>query len=1064
MARKVWTGLIAGAGLLLAVAGSPAFGDTPITVRAAAQQGYARLVFQGASDLIKETRIAGNVLYIQFKTPVSLDTREPVRALDSYISAARLSPGGSVLSLTLRKSVLLRTSDLGDAAMVDLIETAGELNQGKPVRVRVGEHGTFDRIVFDWPERVDYTVRQVGRSVELTFDAETLPDFSQLYADPPPLLRSAEVEPEGEGIRVMLNLSGPADVRDFREGARVVIDLHAREADPDLPAAEAAEPQEAESAPAPVAAPVTQAPVPGEMVAEDSPAPEAEAAAAPVKLEVSAIATGTRLRLALDEEVPAAVFSRAGHLWLVLAGHYDIDTSALKSAGESLLGAAEVTHQPGATIMRVGMDPAFQVISRRLNDSWEADLTLYPAAPLAPLQVSRQENETLGPIVFIPVDQPADIIEVGDPEVGDRLAILPLLGNGAGLVEERRFISFSLLKTAQGLAIQLIGDGLKLTRFENGIAISGGRGLALGAAAAGEDGDAPTPILPEKPVPFVDFAAWKRGTDAEYQTIRAALMQRLSLADDNTRNDRRFDLAKFYLANGLATEALGYLELMQEDDPGMAQDPHVLAVRGIAEYRMGRLAPAEADLAAPALAGDPHVGLWRAVVAAGLEKWQDAYDFYRQGLEVLATYDEAARARFQLAAVKAARHIGDMETARRELMVLSNYELPAQERSEVKLLLGEVYEEEGASDKALAAYDDAIAEDYRPTRVRAEFNRVDELVKQDAISREEAINELERLRYVWRGDDLELKCLRLLGQLYLKGGQYREALSRMRSAVTQFNGTADARELAREMGDVFRKLYLGGGTDAMPPIRALALYYDFRELTPIGYEGDQMIRRLADRLVKVELLDKAAELLEHQVTFRLEGAAKAQVAENLAVVYLLDHKPEQALKAIRDTEQPQLPDDITTRRRHLEARALTDLNRFDEADALLKDDTSPEAVALKADLYWQAEDWTKAAEASRTLINNQLAAGKGSDYRQILRLAVSTSLAGDTRALPRLADEFGDTMKTGPYARTFDLITSATPTSGDELRDIINSVGDVSSYETYLADYKDELSTAQVQP
>src|SRR5690606_13943681 len=138
-------------------------------------------------------------------------------------------------------SVLLRTSDLGDAAMVDLIETAGELNQGKPVRVRVGEHGTFDRIVFDWPERVDYTVRQVGRSVELTFDAETLPDFSQLYADPPPLLRSAEVEPEGEGIRVMLNLSGPADVRDFREGARVVIDLHAREADPDLPAAEAAE-------------------------------------------------------------------------------------------------------------------------------------------------------------------------------------------------------------------------------------------------------------------------------------------------------------------------------------------------------------------------------------------------------------------------------------------------------------------------------------------------------------------------------------------------------------------------------------------------------------------------------------------------------------------------------------------------------------------------------------------------------------------------------------------------------------------------------------------------------
>jgi hypothetical protein len=574
----------------------------------------------------------------------------------------------------------------------------------------------------------------------------------------------------------------------------------------------------------------------------------------------------------------------------------------------------------------------------------------------------------------------------------------------------------------------------------------------------------PTPVMPEEPVPFVDFTAWKRGADEDYQTIRAGLMERLSLADDNNRNDRRFDLAKFYLANGLATEALGYVELMQGDDPGVAQDPHVLAVRGIAEYRMGRLAQADADLATPALADDPHISLWRAAVAAGEEKWQDAYDFYRKGLEVLATYDEETRAQFQLAAVRAAREIGDMETAKRELMVLSNYELPKAESSQVKLLLGEIYEDEGAGDKALAAYADTIAEDYRPTRVRAEFNRVDELVKQDAISREEAINELERLRYVWRGDDLELKCLRLLAKLYLDGGQYREALSRMRSAVTHFNGTPEAREIAREMGDVFRKLYLAGGTDNMPPIRALALYYDFRELTPIGYEGDQMIRRLADRLVKVELLDKAEELLEHQVNFRLEGAAKAQVAENLAVVYLLDHKPEQALKAIQDSEQPQLPDDITTRRRHLEARALTDLKRFDEADALLKGDASPEAVALRADLYWQAEDWAKAATASRALISHEHASGKTSDYRQILRLAVATSLSDNTKALPGLAEEFGETMKAGPYARTFDLITSATPTTGNELRDIINSVGDVSSYETYLADYKNELSTAQVEP
>ena len=64
----------------------------------------------------------------------------------------------------------------------------------------------------------------------------------------------------------------------------------------------------------------------------------------------------------------------------------------------------------------------------------------------------------------------------------------------------------------------------------------------------------------------------------------------------------------------------------------------------------------------------------------------------------------------------------------------------------------------------------------------------------------------------------------------------------------------------------------------MPAIDALSLFYDFRDLTPIGRRGDEMIRKLADRLVSVDLLDQAAELLQHQVDNRLQGAARAQVA------------------------------------------------------------------------------------------------------------------------------------------------------------------------------------------
>ena len=89
----------------------------------------------------------------------------------------------------------------------------------------------------------------------------------------------------------------------------------------------------------------------------------------------------------------------------------------------------------------------------------------------------------------------------------------------------------------------------------------------------------------------------------------------------------------------------------------------------------------------------------------------------------------------------------------------------------------------------------------------------------------------------------------------------------------------------------------------MPPIDALSLFYDFRDLTPVGRRGDEMIRKLADRLVSVDLLDQAAELLQHQVDNRLQGAARAQVAVRLAVIYLMGRKPDRAIQALRTSSR-----------------------------------------------------------------------------------------------------------------------------------------------------------------
>ena len=93
----------------------------------------------------------------------------------------------------------------------------------------------------------------------------------------------------------------------------------------------------------------------------------------------------------------------------------------------------------------------------------------------------------------------------------------------------------------------------------------------------------------------------------------------------------------------------------------------------------------------------------------------------------------------------------------------------------------------------------------------------------------------------------------------------------MRTALLAYPDSEYTRQIQDEARITFDSLFLGGKADALPPIEALGLFYDYRDLTPIGWRGDEMIRRLADRLVAVDLLDQAAELLQHQVDNRLQG-------------------------------------------------------------------------------------------------------------------------------------------------------------------------------------------------
>jgi tetratricopeptide (TPR) repeat protein len=325
------------------------------------------------------------------------------------------------------------------------------------------------------------------------------------------------------------------------------------------------------------------------------------------------------------------------------------------------------------------------------------------------------------------------------------------------------------------------------------------------------------------------------------------------------------------------------------------------------------------------------------------------------------------------------------------------------------------------------------------------------------MNRPDVISELETLTTFWRGDDTEVEALEILARLYTEEGRYREAFHVMRTAFKAHPNSELTHRIQDEAAATFDGLFLAGKGDAMPAIEALALFYDFRELTPIGRRGDEMIRRLTDRLVSVDLLDQAAELLQHQVDHRLQGAARAQVAARLAVVYLMNRKPDKALAVLRSTRTADVANELRNQRLLVEARALSDIGRHDMAVDIISNMNSREAIRMRADAYWAAKRWREASEQIELLYGERWKDFEPlSDIERadLLRAAIGYAMDDDAIGLGRFREKFAAKMAESPDRRAFEVATSPLSASNAEFRDVVRQIASVDTLDGFLRELR----------
>lgn len=994
-----------------------------------------------------------------------------------------------------------------------------------PVRVRVAVQPTFVRFVFELPEGVSVSSSLNADKYTLSFSAPLTFDLADAKVAAPSNIKSMKQSISGDNSAVEIALIGEVDVHGFREERNYIVDIGfdsgkagmalspalsrpvaqpAAKQDAAAPSAKPATP--AATTPAASAAPATAPPAPAAAPAASTPsipapaAPkaaddhtdlpqrpkEADASRASDLPKVSdAVAAKTappasspqdtavdrstqdiaakrtskdfKVTFPFGSNVPTALFRRADSIWMIAADSRPLDLQPIKTEGGTLVAAAAAVPMQGGQAIRIKLNrPQLASLS---GDQQTLVLTLadQDVSASQPLVAERNVGDPTRANVSIAITQPGPLFRFHDPEVGDTLSVVTAPLPARGFLRPQNFVEFSLLESTQGIAVATNSDDVNVEARPDKVVISRPGGLTLSAASV-------TPDRMGAPGGAVfDLAEWTRNQKASFLPRLDQLINTAATASDDERLAANLALGKFYLARGFYQEAKGAFDLALAKPQAQDGVQPVLMARAVAEILVGRFELAMKDLSNPAISGSFDSELWKGLASARQEKWAAAREKFKNVESAIISLPLDLQRIILIEAMQASLEVRDYDGAAARSNDLDTIGPMPDQKMRLRLLRGRLAEALGRDREALASYRAVRASSDRPSAAEATLAEISLLQRTNKIAPDVALTDLETLSVLWRGDETEVKNMQMLVHIYAEQDRYADALASAMTATRLRPNSEASRAMQDEASALFAQLFLTDKGDSLPPIKALGLFYQYRDLTPIGRRGDEMIRRLADRLVAVDLLDQASELLQYQIDHRLEGAARAQVAARLSMIYLMNRKPARAIAALRSTRIGDLAGEVRQQRLLLESRAQSDVGRYDLALELIANVQGREAIRLRSDIYWAARRWRESAEQIEVLYGQRWRDFQpltDTEKSDVIRAAIGYALANDTLGLSRWREKYGPKMASEADRNAFDIASRPGSADPAALEGIAKMAATVDTLDGFLREMRKRFPDA----
>lgn len=972
MRRPVLIAGLAGCAMFGAeAAAAPPAGAAPestAVIRSGDHPGFGRIVIDANPRAAYEVEQKLNSVVMRFLSPVEFGK---IPKLPRNVAAIKTA--GQTIAVTSKPGTSIHAGRLGDRLVVDVADPARK-EKADPAR----------------KEKTDPVLK------------EKIDPARTEKADPPPAPGADAARPVSADAPVAgTSLTGSPEI-----GGRT-------------PAAEpvAANPPPPRSEPPAPARPETKEPPPAEVetaardVARQPPPardilPEIVAPAGLIARRVKPPTgnDGSAFLVPFSATTGAAAFGLGDRTYVVFDERRPIDMMALKS--DPVFGQVSVQLLPNGTLLEVKPPPGMAVALSQTAQGWRvaAVAAIPPPQPIAVVAMSDGLN--------FPADTPGAIVTLADPDTGATVLAGTQHRPGQAMTGARRSTGFIVRPTLQGVLIEPLSDAVVLKTIPTGFALGGGRtGLALSddrelSGQAAESGN-----LTRR---WVFSGAPPETLLRQVKQVTADVAALPPMA----RGRGHRAVAESMLALGMAAEAESLLQTIAEQDPKEAASADVAGLTAVAAMLAGRVAEAD-GIDDPRLNGTDDVEFWRAVRRAMTDPASPAAAaVFAATAPVLSLYPKVIADRLLPLVAESMIQGGALAPAGRLLDQQADNAALAYARA---LRAGA----EGRTDDALAMLDTIAAGHDRFDRARAAVRAVEMRLGARQIDKPAAAAALEKLQFVWRGDDSELALRERVAELRAQYGAWRDALSRLRQAEADFPDKAAS--VHSRLRDTFAAMIHDNDAGHMQPVDFVAMIDENADLVAGADDEDAIGPPLADRLLALDLPERAKPLLQKLLRSAPKGAARARFGATLAALQSKENDDAGAMATLDASDSPVLPADLAEQRAVLRAAALARQGDIAGATSVLAGLHTAGAAAARAQILEAANDWPSAAAAWSDSVGMTVPESGPLDdaaLRPILRLVTAMTRSADETGLAALRDKFAGRIGGGALGDMFRLLTA----------------------------------------